>query len=248
VSQLDLSIRAGTTQRHLSFVESGRSAPGRTLVVRLAESLELGLRDRNDLLVSAGYAPVYPESDFDGPLLEPVREAVLAVLRGHEPFPAVVARPSGELVAVNSAFDVLAEDADPALLRPSVNGFRLALHPNGMAPRIRNFPEWGRHVLDALRAAARRSPDPSLDNLLAELAEYVPAQPAGPDHLGFAVPIQLRCRDGDLTLITTLTSFSTAVDVTVAELRLEAFLPADPRTSDILRARALPFGSGADGH
>lgn len=207
------------------------------MVVRLAESLELSLRERNDFLVAAGYAPIYSESDFGGPLLEPVRDALVSILAGHEPYPAVIVRSHGDVIAVNGAFDVLAEDADPALLQAPVNGYRLALHPNGMAPRIHNFPVWAQHVIEALRATARRSPDPALDQLLAELETYVPRTPVGPDYLGFAVPLELRCRDADLTLITTLTSFATAVDLTLAELRLEAFLPGDPRTNDALRAR-----------
>jgi hypothetical protein len=217
------------------------------MVVRLAESLELSLRERNDLLVAAGYAPIYSESDFAGPLLEPVREALDSILAGHEPYPAVVVRNHGEVIAVNGAFDVLAEDADPALLQPPVNGYRLALHPNGMAPRIHNFSGWAQHVIEALRATARRSPDPALDQLLAELESYVPRTPAGPDYLGFAVPLELRCHEGDLTLITTLTSFATAVDITLTELRLEAFLPASPRTSDILQARQARRSGGHHG-
>lgn len=238
ISQLELSLRSGTTQRHLSYLERGRSAPGRPLVVRLAESLELPLRDRNDLLAAAGYAPLYPESDLDGPALEPVRGALRDILRGHEPYPAMIMRSRGEVIDANAAFDVLTEDADPALLRPPVNGYRLALHPGGMAPRIANFPEWARHALESLRAALRRGPDPELERLLAELEDYAPPAVPGPDHLGFAVPLQLSCRDGDLTLIATLASLATAVDVTLAELRLEAFLPADTQTADILRTRA----------
>ena len=238
VSQLELAIRAGTTQRHVSYVEQGRSMPGRTMVVRLAESLELSLRDRNALLLAAGYAPLFPESDLDDAALAPVRDALATILAGHEPWPAVVVGPTGDVVAYNEAFDVLAEGAAPELLDPPINGFRLALHPEGMAPRIANFADWAHHVLDALRRAADRSPNPVLDALLAELETYVPDPAPGPDHLGFAVPLQLRCHEGDLTLMTTLTSFATAVDVTVAELQLEAFLPADAMSAQRLRARA----------
>ena len=238
LSQLELAIRAGTTQRHVSYVEQGRSVPGRTMVVRLAESLELPLRDRNALLLAAGYAPLFPETDLDNEALAPVRAALATILAGHEPYPAVVVGPTGDVVAANDAFDVLAEDAAPHLLETPINGFRLALHPEGMAPRIANFADWARHVLDALRRAGERRPSPELDDLVAELEGYVPVPAPGPDHLGFAVPLQLRCREGDLTLITTLTSFATALDVTVAELQLEAFLPADAATAQVLRARA----------
>ena len=241
-SQLDLSNDAGTTQRHLSYLEQGRSAPSRTMVVRLAEALGLSLRDRNGLLLAAGYAPLFPESALDSDALRPAMEALGRILQGHEPYPAVVARPDGEIVAANRALHVLTEGADPELLRPPMNGFRLALHPRGMAPRIRNFPEWARHVLDALQATQRRSPDDDRARLLDELRGYVPAAAPGADHLGFAVPLRLACREGELTLITTLTSFATALDVTLADLRLEAFLPADAATAHILGDRVSRRG------
>jgi transcriptional regulator with XRE-family HTH domain len=244
LSQLELAIRAGTTQRHLSYLEQGRSVPSRTMVVRLAESLDLTLRDRNELLLSSGFAPVYPESDLDGPELLAVRSAIVAVLDAHDPYPAIAATPDGRLVAHNDATDVFFEGATPELLSPPLNGFRLALHPAGMAPRIRNFPEWGQHVLEALRGALRRRPDEAVAALLAELETYVPSAPPGVDHLGFAVPLRLATLDGDLTLITTLTSFATAIDVTVAELHLEAFLPADEHTADVLGQRAARRRSG----
>jgi transcriptional regulator with XRE-family HTH domain len=237
-SQLELALRAGTTQRHLSFMEQGRSAPGRTMVVRLAESLELSLRERNELLLAAGYAPLFAESELDDEALRPVRDALDGVLQGHMPYPAMVVRPYGELVAANAALDVLTEGAAPSLLESPVNVLRLAVHPEGMGRRVENLAEWGRHVIDALRAQLLRSPDPRLDEFLAELEGYVPAVAPGPDHLGFAVPLRLGCSEGDLRLITTLTSFATAIDITLAELHLEAFLPADEDTARILRARA----------
>lgn len=238
VSQLDLAIRAGTTQRHLSFIEQGRSAPGRTMIVRLAESLELTLADRNALLLTAGYAPLFPESDLDGAELAPAREALDAVLRGHEPFPAVVVRSGGEIVATNEATEVIFEGVDPSLLTEPRNAYRIALHPRGMAPRIENFAVWGQHVLTSLRASHRRNPTPKLDTLVAELEAYVPRPTPGPDHVGFAVPLRLSVPEGTLTLITTMMSFATATDVTLAELRLEAFLPADRVSSDVLHARS----------
>ena len=238
LSQLELAIRAGTTQRHLSFIERGRSRPGRAIVVRLAESLGLTLRDRNALLLAAGYAPPFPESSLDEPALRPVRAALDSILAGHMPYPALVTRPYGEVVAANPAIEVLTEGASAALRSPPVNMLRLALHPRGMAPRVENLSDWGRHVIENLRAQALRSPDPRLDDFIAELEGYVPAAAPGPDHLGFAVPLRLRCHEGELRLLTTLTSFATAVDVTLAELHLEAFLPADAGTAEILRARA----------
>jgi transcriptional regulator with XRE-family HTH domain len=236
-SQLELALRVGTTQRHLSFMEQARSRPGRAMVIRLAESLELSLRERNGLLLSAGYAPVFAESGLDDAALRPVREALDQILEGHLPYPAVVVRPYGELVAANSAFDVLTEDAAPELLEPPVNVLRLAVHPEGMGPRVENLAEWGRHIAESLRSHSLRSPDPRLDEFIAELEGYLPPVDPQPDHLGFAVPLRLRYAGEELRLLTTLTSFATAVDVTLAELHLEAFLPADEDTARILRSR-----------
>ncbi len=207
------------------------------MVLRLAESLGLSLRERNALLLGAGFAPVFAESPLDAPQIGPAREALARILQGHLPYPAVVVRPYGELVAANAALAVLTEGAASELLKPPVNVLRLALHPAGMARRVQNLPEWGRHVTENLRARSRWSPDPRLDDLIAELEGYLPTVVPGPDHLGFAVPLRLRCDDGELHLVTTLTSFATAVDVTLAELQLEAFLPGDDATARILRER-----------
>lgn len=236
-SQLDLATRANTTQRHLSFLEQGRSHPGRSMVVRLAESLGLSLRERNGLLISAGYAPAFEESGVDAPQLEPVWNALRSVLDGHLPYPALIADTYGDLLDANAAFDLFTEGCAPELLRPPVNVRRLALHPRGLAPRVINLPEWGRHITDALRARTRVSPDANLDLLTAELEGYLPPADPGPGYLGFAVPLRLRSRDGELRLITTLTSFATATDISLAELHLEAFLPADGATAEILAAR-----------
>src|SRR5262245_27393748 len=237
MSQLDLALGAGTTQRHVSFVEQGRSRPGRSMVLRLAESMDLTLRDPNELLLATGYAPAFPESPFDDEALRPVRRALDTILDGHLPYPAIVVRPHGILVAANQAFDVFNEGVDPALLRPPANMFRHALHPNGLAPRVRNLPEWGRHITGHLRAVLLRSPDPALEELVAELESYLPPLPEEFDVLGFAVPLELATADGNLRLITTITSFATAADVTLAELHLEAFLPADEFTARVLRRR-----------
>src|ERR1700677_3283227 len=191
VSQLELALRAGTTQRHLSFIESGRSAPGRDMVVRLAESLELPLRERNELLLAAGYAPAYPESSLDDPALAPARTAIGHILTGHLPYPALVVDRHGDVIAANEALDLITEGADPGLVGLGTNAYRLALHPRGMAGRILNFPEWARHILERTR---------HLTELNAELARYVPELAPSGDHLGFAVPLRLQTSRGELHL------------------------------------------------
>jgi transcriptional regulator with XRE-family HTH domain len=235
LSQLELALRAGTTQRHVSFLENGRSTPGRGMVVRVAESLGLPLRERNALLVSAGFAPSYPETPLDDPKLRPVLEGLQRLLAGHAPYPAMVVDAFGDLVAANDCYDVLTEEVAPELLTPPVNVLRMALHPHGMAPRIVNFDDWARHVLERPRQEHARAPHERHVALLAELEGYLPRQPEpGTDHLGFAVPLRLRSSLGELVLITAITTFATAVDVTVSELRLETFLPADAETAAAL--------------
>jgi transcriptional regulator with XRE-family HTH domain len=234
VSQLELALRAGTTQRHVSFMESGRSTPGRAMVVRLAESLQLALRERNDLLLAAGYAPAYPQTALDDPALAPVLTALEHILTGHLPYPAIIVDRYGDLVVANAALDVLTEGATAQLVAKPINIYRLALHPEGMAPRIANLSQWAYHILDRLQQESLRDPDDRLSSLLVELAAYVPERVVTAEHLGFAVPMKLRSRRGELRLMTTLTTFATAVDVTVAELKLEAFLPADAATSEVL--------------
>ena len=237
-SQLDLAIRTDTTQRYLSYLEQGRSHPGRAMVVRLSESLELPLRERNALLMSAGYAPAFDESGLNAAQLEPVRTALKRVLDGHMPYPALIACQYGNLVDANAAFDLFTEDCAPELLQPPLNVRRLALHPDGLARRVINLPEWGRHVTEAMRNHTRANPDPELDALVTELEGYLPPADFGPGYLGFAVPLRLRSEDGELSLITTLTSFATATDISLAELHLEAFLPVDRATAEILHGRA----------
>ena len=244
-SQLDLAIAADTTQRHLSFLEQGRSHPGREMVVRLAESLGLTLRERNALLLSAGYAAAFDESSLDAPRLEPVRAALRTVLNGHLPYPAVIVTKSGELIEANTAFSLFTEDCAPELLRPPVNVRRLALHPDGLAKRVLNLPEWGRHVTVAMRDRLRVSPDPEQERLMEELETYLPRTEPDPGYLGFAVPLRLRSYVGELRLITTLTSFATATDVSLSELHLEAFLPADEATARYLHERSQATGSSA---
>ncbi len=206
------------------------------MVVRLAESLELPLRERNDLLLAAGYAPAYPEHALEDPVLAPVRTAIGHILHGHLPYPALVVDRGGDLIAANSAFDLITEGAAAELVGPGTNVYRLALHPDGLAPRIRNLAEWARHVLARLG---------DLEELRTELAGYVPQLEPSAGLLGFAVPLRLLTSYGELRLMTTVTTFATAVDVTLAELKLEAFLPADPATAAALTAAAGARGACA---
>jgi hypothetical protein len=167
-----------------------------------------------------------------------MRAALKSVLDGHMPFPAPLVDNRGTLVDANAAFTLFLEDCAPELLCPPVNVRRLALHPDGLARRTVNLPEWGRHVTEAMRTRARLSPDPELDALIAELESYLPPADLGPGYLGFAVPLRMSSDDGELRLITTLMSVATATDISLAELHLEAFLPADRASAEILRARA----------
>jgi transcriptional regulator with XRE-family HTH domain len=238
VSQLELALRAGTTQRHVSFIERGRSLPGRGMIVRLAEALEVPLRERNELLLAAGYAPAYAQTTLEDPKLDPVRSALERILDGHLPYPALLTDRAADLVSANGAFMALIGRVAGWLREPPVNLARVLLHPDGLGSRINNMDEWGRHVIDGLRRNSRRQPTAVLDALIEELEHYVPPRPRNPPalHLGFAVPLRLRSEEGELTLLTTLTHFATAVDVTISELTLEAFLPADAATAAYFHA------------
>ncbi len=248
LSQLDLALEAGVSSRHLSFIETGRSRPSAEMVVHLAEQLDVPLRDRNQLLLAAGYAPAYGQRDLDEPAMGPVREALDHVLAGHEPYPALVVDRHWGLVAANRAVGLLTAGAAPHLLEPPVNVLRLGLHPDGLAARIANLPEWRAHLLDRLARQAVATGDPAIDALLDELAAYPGgeggASPAADPLGGVAVPLRLRHEAGELAFISTVTTFGTAVDITVAELAVEAFLPADAATADAMRAWGAAAGTG----
>ena len=242
MSQLDLALEAGVSARHVSFVETGRSRPSADMVVQLAEHLDVPLRDRNALLLAAGYAPAYAQRDLDEPEMGPVREAIDRVLRGHEPYPAVVVDRDWGLVGANRAVPLLTAGAAGHLTQPPVNVLRLSLHPEGMAPRIANLAEWRAHLLDRLGRQAVVSGDPALFALHEELVGYpggegahVPDLEAG----AIAVPLRLRADGAELAFISTATTFGTATDVTVSELVIESFFPADAATAQALeQARA----------
>src|ERR671928_1768404 len=240
MSQLDLALLAGVSTRHLSFVETGRSRPSAEMVVQLAEHLDVPLRDRNTLLLAAGYAPAYAQRDLDEPEMGPVRGAIDRVLRGHEPFPAIVVDRHWGLVAQNRAVPPLVAGAAAHLLEPPVNVLRLSLHPEGMAPRIVNLGEWRAHLLDRLGRQAVVSGDPALFALHEELAGYPGGEPGHVPDLeagAIAVPLRLRAGDSELAFISTATTFGTATDVTLSELAIESFFPADEPTARALGAR-----------
>ncbi len=247
LSQLALACDADISQRHLSFVESGRALPSRDMILHLAEQLDVPLRDRNVLLVAAGFAPVYPERPLGDPALQSARLAVDLVLRGHEPYPALAVDRHWTLVAANSAVGPLLTGADPVLLQPPVNVLRLSLHPAGIAPRIVNLGEWRAHVLARLRRQVDISADCVLANLLDELQGY-PSREGGKrmegDDAGRAacggvvVPLRLSSETGVLSFVSTTTVFGTPVDITLAELAIESLFPADATTAAILRRLA----------
>lgn len=241
LSQLDLALDAEISARHLSFVETGRSAPSRDTILALAERLEVPLRDRNVLLVAGGFAPVYAERRLDDPALAQAKRAVELVLRGHEPYPALAIDRHWQMVTANRAVAPLLQGCDPALLKPPVNVLRLSLSPNGLAPRIANLAEWRRHLLERLGRQIELSGDPLLSALMQELLalpapkETKPPSGAGA-YAGVVVPFRLKTEAGILSFFSTTTVFGTPVDITLAELALEAFYPADEATAAALQA------------
>ncbi len=242
MSQLDLSLDADISTKHLSFLETGRSQPSRDMVLLLAEQLEIPLRERNVLLVAAGYAPVFAERPLQDPALQQARKAVDLVLAGHEPYPALAVDRHWTLIAANSAVGRMITGADAGLLQPPVNVLRLSLHPQGLAPRIANLAEWRAHLLARLRRQIEVSADPVLTELLRELETYpVPSvhkagRPAsGHEYAGVLVPVQFITEQGLLSFFSTTTVFGTPLDITLSELALESFFPADAATGETLR-------------
>jgi len=246
MSQLDLASEAEISTRHLSFVESGRAQPSRDMVLHLAERLEVPLRDRNVLLVAAGFAPLFPERHLKDPALHSARQAVDLVLAGHEPYPALAIDRHWQLVTANAALQRLLAGAAPKLLNPPINVLRLSLHPDGLAPRIANLAEWRQHLLERLRRQVDLSADPVLAELYDELRQYpAPTRPGHPrdsaaaDFGGVVVPFRFVADGGAiLSFFSTTTVFGTPLDITLAELALESFFPADAGTTEALRRLA----------
>lgn len=237
LSQLELASRADVSTRHVSFVETGRSRPTPAMILRLAEHLDVPLRDRNALLVSGGFAPAYPEQPLTAPSMAVVNEALNAVLEAHQPFPALVVDRQWNLVAANAAVYRLVSGASPALLEPPVNVIRLTLHPDGLAPRIVNLSEWRAHLLDRLGREYASSADEELATLREEVAAYpVGAREPAEARAGLVVPLRLRAGDDVLSLVSMTTVFGTPHEVTVSEIAIETFYPADAATARVLRS------------
>ena len=237
LSQLDLACLADVSTRHLSYVETGRSRPSRGFVLHLAEHLEVPLRGRNDLLVAAGYAPVYGETDLADPEMAAVRQALDLVLGHHDPFPALVVDRVWNLVLANTGAQILLEGVDPSMLAGPLNVLRLSLHPAGFAGRIADFDVFSGHILGRLRRQVALTGDEELTALYDELASYPGVSTVEPwtEHPGVVLPVRLQTRLGILSFFTTAATFGTAADVTLAELTVEQFFPADAATERALR-------------
>ncbi|WLQ62991.1 helix-turn-helix domain-containing protein [Streptomyces glycanivorans] len=252
VTQLELALKADSSARHISFVETDRSTPSRSMVLHLAEHLDVPVRDRNSLLMAAGYAPTYPETSLTAPVMTTLRAGLDQLLTAYEPFPALVMDGMYDVVTANKGVGMLLEGVAGHLLQPPLNAMRLTLHPQGLAPRIRNLGEWRAHLLERMhRQATSRSSD-ALRGLYEEVAAY-PA-PAGNTHTvpeketeggteghsravhPYALPLRIEAGGRLLSFVSTATTFNTPMDVTVSELAVETFLPADPETAAALRA------------
>lgn len=243
LSQLELALDAEISPRHLSFLETGRSIPSRPTLLRLARQLQVPLREQNALLLASGYAPVFGEQPLAAPAMEVARRTVELVLAGHEPAPAIAVDRHWTLLAANRVVAPLLGEVDQALLQPPANVIKLGLHPQGLAGQVVNFPEWRAHLLARLRQQIAVSGDPVLAELLAEVAAYpLPThykshgRPPLDEPAPLDVGLQLRTAAGTLAFLSTTTVFGTPVDITLAELAIESFFPADTTTAEALRA------------
>jgi transcriptional regulator with XRE-family HTH domain len=259
VTQLELAYDAGISPKHVSFLETGRAQPSRDMILRLAERLDVPLRDRNTLLVAAGYAPSFPERPLTDPALDVVRHAIDAVLAGHEPYPAIAINRHWTLLAANRPVRHLWNAlVDPEMLRPPLNVLRVTLHPRGLAPHIANYAEWREHAISKLRRQVDVSGDSVLADLLRELQMYpappgVSVPPASVEERDsekdpkprIVLPFQLTTQGGILSFLSTTTVFGTPIEITLSELSIEAFYPADAATANALRAFAAQTEDGA---
>ncbi|MEU8919630.1 helix-turn-helix transcriptional regulator [Kitasatospora sp. NPDC048545] len=260
LSQLQLALRADSSARHLSFVENGRSRPSRELVLRLAEQLDVPVRERNTLLLAAGYAPQYPETPLDDPTMDALRGGVERLLAAHDPYPALVLDGGFRVLAANRSLGLLLDGVAPRLLEPPLNAVRITLHPDGLAPRIVNLRQWRRHLLERMERRMELVPAEPLQRLYEEVRSYPepadgpahgpaggpagsatdghadgPATDPAEDGFPFALPMRIRHRGQVLSFLSTVTTFNTPLDVTVSELAMETFLPADAETARFLQ-------------
>lgn len=242
VSQLELALRADSSARHISFVETGRSRPSEEMVLRLAEHLDVPVRERNALLLAAGYAPRYPETPLDDPALDALRDGLERLIQCYEPYPALVVDATYDVVAANRGIAMFLEGIPESLLQPPLNAMRLTLHPEGMAPRIRNLREWRGHLLAQMERQIALHRSEPLRALYEEVSAYpVPEQDDGGDEQGesvpyFALPMRIAHEGRVLSFVSSISTFNTPMDVTVAELAIETFLPADPATVKYLHS------------
>ncbi|MFF1258051.1 MULTISPECIES: helix-turn-helix domain-containing protein [unclassified Streptomyces] len=246
VSQLELALRADSSARHLSFVETGRSRPSEELVLRLAEHLDVPVRERNALLLAAGYAPRFAETSLDDPSMGALREGLDRLLHGYEPYPALVVDATYTVVAANRGIAMLMEGIPESLLTPPLNAMRLTLHPEGLAPRIRNLREWRGHLLAQMERQIALDRSEALRAVYDEVKAYPVAERDGGDDGEeggeavpyFALPMVIEHDGQVLSFVSSISTFNTPMDVTVAELAIETFLPADPATAKYLRSLA----------
>lgn len=247
ISQLDLAYDTEISPKHLSFIETGRSQPSREMVMRLAEQLEIPLRERNVLLASAGFAPVFQEKKLDDAEMSAVKAAIDVILKGHEPNPAIAIDRRWNLHAMNKAAELLTTMVDAKLLEPPVNVLRFCLHPDGLAKHIVNYFEWRHHLIEHLERQVQITGDALLAALVAELHEYPPprgaVRPRSNDGFGFnvAAPLKLKTPAGELSFMSVTTVFGTPIEITLEELAIESFFPADAATAEFLAKAALGF-------
>jgi transcriptional regulator with XRE-family HTH domain len=249
VSQLELALRADSSARHISFIETGRSRPSEEIVLRLAEHLDVPMRDRNSLLLAAGYAPRFRETPLADPSMNALREGLDQLLRGYEPYPALVVDATYNVIAANRGITMILEGISEHLLQPPLNAMRLTLHPEGLAPKIRNLREWRGHLLHQMDRQIALQRSDALRAVYEEVAAYPVADPgvdvldadgsgsgSGSDSLCFALPLRIEHDGHLLSFISSISTFNTPMDVTVAELAIETLLPADPATVKYLQS------------